>query len=97
MFLKYAKNECGTDITEFKCETCGDIFTICPKVESANFDKWENCLAKECASYDPSRDADILFMSDDEISQEKIVSINMIKARRLGVSVKGVNQKEEQL
>ena len=85
MFIRDLKNEYGTPITEFRCGTCGELFTICPKVSPCYYDQWEHCILEHCDSYDPSRDADILFMGDEELVAKKILSIDMLRARRNGV------------
>lgn len=60
-------NEFGTHVSRHVCVTCGARFTVCPAVPTN--DRWENCLADECASYDPNRDVDRFFgeiRRDDE-------------------------------
>lgn len=52
-------NEYGTPVGVYECETCGTEFTVCPDPKKT--EGWENCLAKSCDSYDPSRDADRFF------------------------------------
>lgn len=47
-------NEHGVKVTEYICDTCGNTFTVCPGV-----DDWDNCLAENCASYDPEREVDL--------------------------------------
>lgn len=54
MFIKILINEFGVKISEHKCNTCGVIFTLCPVEETG----WEDCLSKNCESYDPDRDLD---------------------------------------
>lgn len=57
---------------------------MCPLIPDADAHRWPDCLAPECESYDPHRDAEILFMSDREIANnEKPVSIKMLQARKL--------------
>lgn len=43
------------------CTTCGDHFTVTPPALPGS--DWRNCLAWECDSYAPSRDA-TLFLGD---------------------------------
>jgi predicted molibdopterin-dependent oxidoreductase YjgC len=88
MFIEYDKNECGTDISRYQCESCGDTFTVCPV--SRVHDNWVNCLSEDCVSYDPSRDADIIFMSEKEIAERKsLVSLDMLRARKTLFNSKG--------
>lgn len=84
-FVKEEPNEHGTTSSHHICDTCGKPFTMTPSCKDK--EGWENCLADECASYDPSRDADILFMSDEEISREKpVVCLDMLRKRKIGVN-----------
>jgi heterodisulfide reductase subunit A-like polyferredoxin len=57
-----AFNEYGTPISVHVCTACGKTFTVCPPA-SANFG--DDCLAPECSSYDPARDAEVFFGPDD--------------------------------
>lgn len=59
--MKIAVNEYGTPVAEFVCKTCGKPYTVCPVPKPRSERAWENCLAPECPSYDPKRDADKLF------------------------------------
>jgi len=62
MFIEIGRNEYGAAVDRYKCETCGDVFTVCPAHEDRSCDdQWAGCLAETCGSYDPSRDADKLF------------------------------------
>lgn len=60
------RNAYGTEISRFQCETCGQEFTVCPKPDQHS--QWASCLARECASYDPARDADLLFDDGNVLS-----------------------------
>lgn len=74
-----ALNEYGVPVSSHVCETCGVEFTITPAVDS-----WPNCMADDCASYDPSCDIEILFMSDREIAREKkVVDIGLLRRRKM--------------
>lgn len=57
-FLRYDKNEHGVKIGVFKCDTCGDEFTVVPAPTKDRIDAgaWNGCLAPDCASYVPKRD-----------------------------------------
>ena len=57
-FLSYDKNEHGVKIGVFKCDTCGDEFTVVPAPTKDRIDAgaWNGCLAPDCASYVPKRD-----------------------------------------
>lgn len=52
--LKFV-NEFGTPVSTHICKTCKREFTVCPPTD------FEYCLAEDCNSYDPSRDADRYF------------------------------------
>ena len=75
-------NKYGTSTSHHICETCGIDFTVCPAKEPWD-EGWGNCMGDECPSYDPSRDADVLFMSDAEIAKEKgVVDIKFLRQRK---------------
>ena len=76
-------NEYGTPVSVHTCQTCGMEFTLCPLVPDDKSDQWPDCMALECESYDPHRDADILFQSDKEIANNgKPGSMKMLQARK---------------
>jgi hypothetical protein len=84
MYLGKVKNPSGPGlVSKFCCDVCGDEYTICPPVkDEAERAGWQTCMADTCASYDPNRDADILFMSDEEIAREKpVVSLKQLRDR----------------
>ena len=54
-------NEYGTPVTLFRCDTCEETYTVCPAVADCDLHHWINCLAVNCASYDPALDVDQLF------------------------------------
>lgn len=83
-YLGTRQNEYGTTVSVHQCGTCAGEFTVCPPVPE-NSPGWGDCLADNCPSYDPARDADILFMSHAEIAREKpVVCLQMLRNRRLG-------------
>lgn len=57
MRLRETTNEYGTPVVEYRCESCGETFTVCPAPEPEKDDQWTGCMATTCASYDGSRDA----------------------------------------
>lgn len=61
MRLRETINEYGTPVVEYRCESCGETFTICPAPEPEKDDQWTGCMAATCASYDESRDVDRWF------------------------------------
>lgn len=61
MRVRKTNNEYGTPVVEYRCETCGELFTICPAPKPEQDDQWAGCLAPMCGSYDPSRDVDKWF------------------------------------
>ena len=54
-------NEYGTAVFVNTCKKCNREFSLCPMPTEENIKHWDNCLADDCASYDPKRDADKLF------------------------------------
>ena len=85
MWVKVESNEYGTDTSHHVCDTCATPFTITP---AAGKDEkgYESCCCDECDSYDPHRDAEILFMTNAEIAREKkVVSIFQLRKRRDGI------------
>ena len=54
-------NEYGTAVVEYRCESCGEPFTVCPAPDLDQDDQWAGCMAPECASSDPARDCDKWF------------------------------------
>lgn len=83
--MKDGINEYGTPVGVFVCEACGEEFTVCPKPTNPENDVWRTCSAIDCSSYDPNRDAEVLFMSDEEVAALPVVGIQMLRARRTGV------------
>jgi len=81
MYLRTEPNRHGTGTSIHKCNTCGEEFSVTPAVseESQGF---VNCLSPDCASYDPERDLDILFMSDCAIKKQKVVSMDLLRKRK---------------
>jgi len=69
-------NEYGTLVTRFKCEYCGNEFTICPAVPPDKENEWRGCLGVDCVSYDPSRDVDLLMSEGATIQQHTIKPLN---------------------
>lgn len=59
--VRYDVNEFCTPVSVHICEFCGVEFTVTPAVKPENDDDWRGCMAPECPSYDPERDADKLF------------------------------------
>ena len=81
MFKFLNKNEYGVLVSHHVCDTCGQEYSICPA--PSNYEYWNNCLTEGCDSYDPHRDADILFMTNEEISKEKkVISISKLRERK---------------
>ena len=75
-------NDNGILASRHKCDTCGTEYEICPVIADDE-EGWENCLLDECESYDPHRDADILFMTDKEIAEDKpLISMDKLRQRK---------------
>lgn len=79
-------NEHGTPVSSHICPDCGDEFTVCPAVSDDRED-WGGCLARECKSYDPKRDIDVLFASDAELAEMPIISMDMLRKRQQGTKL----------
>lgn len=79
-------NEHGTPVSTHKCDTCGQEYTVCPAIPD---DKrgWESCMARECESYDPERDIDVLFASDAELAEMPVISMDMLRKRQQGIKL----------
>lgn len=59
--IRETTNEYGTPVGEYRCESCGDVFTVCPAPLPEMDDQWAGCTAPHCDSYDESRDIDKWF------------------------------------
>ena len=82
-YIKNIENEYGTGTSLFECDTCGQPYTLTPAIKPENRGDWQNCMDMSCPSYDPHRDAEILYMTDAEIAKEKkVISISMLRKRR---------------
>ena len=82
MYIRTESNEHGTGTSHHVCDTCGEKFTLTPAV-AQDAEGWESCMSDTCASYDPSRDCEVLFMSNREIAREKtVVDIKFLRQRR---------------
>lgn len=53
---KWWVNEDGTIVSKHHCPVCDRDFSICPPIPIGT-PNWDCCLAEDCDSYDPSRDA----------------------------------------
>jgi len=57
-------NPAGVPVSGHWCRVCGHYFTVTPAVDPY---RWGGaCLDRLCASYDRSRDADLLFEQEPE-------------------------------
>ena len=81
-------NEYCTPVSTHVCDTCGEEYTVCPAIPDDK-EGWESCLAWGCVSYEPDRDVDVLFMSDAEIAEREIVSMDMLRKRKQGTKMPG--------
>lgn len=59
MRLYESMNEYAIPVTHYRCDTCHVFYSICPAPTSD--EHWQNCMAPDCESYDPSRDLDDRF------------------------------------
>lgn len=86
MFVERTTNEYGTPVDRYKCETCGDVFTVCPAHDDrSEDDQWAGCLATICASYDPARDADRLFDDGNVVSFGQRANPTLIRREPINV------------
>lgn len=69
--LRQTTNGYGTSVVEYRCETCGETFMVCPAPSLEEDEQWTGCQARTCGSYDPARDADRLFDDGDVLSLER--------------------------
>lgn len=76
MKLGVQLNEYGTPVALYRCEYCGEIFTVCPIPEDDS--EWVGCQAPICASYDKCRDADRLF-EEESGSDSRIFKIKRVE------------------
>ena len=53
-------NEYGTVVSKHHCPACNKDFVVCPPIPVGT-PNWGYCLAEDCSSYDPNRDADKYF------------------------------------
>lgn len=61
MRIRETTNDYGTPVVEYRCEACGELFTVCPAPSEDRDDQWKGCQADVCASYEPTRDVDKWF------------------------------------
>ena len=54
-------NEYGTPVAKYRCESCGEVFSVCPSPTPDEDEQWRGCLWDGCDSYDESRDIDNWF------------------------------------
>ena len=87
MKIKETTNEHGVPVSHHICDTCGNNYTITRAVEDGT-PLSKNCMDDGCASYDPDNDAEIMFMTDEEIAREKpLVSMKMLRKRKEGFQI----------
>lgn len=88
--MRTGRNEHGTPIGLFVCGTCHTEISVCPPPDYGDstlfvYRSWRDCALRSCDSYDPTRDADIVFMSDAELAELPVVALNMLRARKSGL------------
>lgn len=92
-FIKEEPNEFGTNTAHFVCVVCKEPYTITPAPSSENRKHWTACMSESCDSYDPDRDAEVLFMTAKEIMESKnAVSIKKLRERRRFIETGSVEQ-----
>lgn len=52
-------NSYGKVVSIHRCRSCGNVFSVVPPVTDEEFG--DGCLAETCATYDLSRDIDLLW------------------------------------
>jgi len=83
VFVKEEPNEHGTGTSHHICDECGVDFTITPSAKGK--EGYDCCTADGCPSYDPDRDLDIMWMTDEEIARDKpLVSMELLRQRKSG-------------
>jgi len=90
-------DEEGTPVTWFNCGDCGEDFSVCPAVKDEDIEAYAQggCQSTECESYDPSRDTEILWMSDSELrNHHKLVDMNMLRRRKKFIAGEGEFNRE---
>lgn len=81
-YLETRKNDYGTPVDAYRCETCGEEFTVCPAhADRSSDDQWAGCQAVTCGSYDPARDADKLFDNGNVLSFDQRKRPGLIQRR----------------
>jgi len=65
-WIRFDRNQYGTQISVHKCDNCGKRFTVCPAI-APDSEGWDGCLAETCDSYDPARDVDLMMESGVEL------------------------------
>lgn len=58
--IRDVENKHGVLETEFICEYCGNIFSVCPRVPDDKLGNWLGCTVPGCKSYDCRRDVDAM-------------------------------------
>jgi len=81
-YLRESLNEEGKPISVFKCNSCNEVFDVCPAIPEEVRVLWSNggCQSEKCSSYGPKRDCDILF--GEPTKNKKIIHIDMIRRKR---------------
>ena len=59
--IRETQNEYGTPVVEYRCGTCGVLFTLCPAPTLEQDRFHANCGARECSSYDERFDVSLWF------------------------------------
>ncbi|KTR79125.1 hypothetical protein J2D78_01635 [Microbacterium maritypicum] len=58
-YLRDGINDHGVPTSVHRCDSCGQEFTVTPRVLEGIRDQWNECLSEDCDSYEPMRDVDL--------------------------------------
>lgn len=58
-YLRDGINDYGTPTSVHRCDSCGQEFTVAPRVPEERWAEWGECLSEDCDSYDPMRDVEL--------------------------------------
>jgi hypothetical protein len=76
MHIGFEHNEYQVPVSKHICDTCGTEFTVCPAIRPGRRG-WDNCLGRDCDSYEPHRDIDLFLDAG---------MVGVVKSRRIDES-----------
>lgn len=76
-YPRLTTNEFGTSVKEYRCEDCGDVFTVTPAPSDDRDHHWTGCTQPYCESYKPEWDIDRIFdEAPGRVGKVKIGGVN---------------------